>query len=194
MYTSLESATDKLRRHGHEIHLPRSLLPFGLYCWYGRSLTREVSTLTDFHNHNKKAHVPKAPSASSVAAHRHVANKCGHKVTEMKHKRRALHRRDLSIDTNSDETLYNIHAQAPKYDFIKNWTNILTPEASNGPYFYPKSQTLRQDIREGQPGVPLSLEIGVVDVDTCEPVEDVLIDIWVSEMTVLSCSLVGLGS
>lgn len=106
----------------------------------------------------------------------------------MKHKRRALHRRDLSVDTNSDETLYNIHAQAPKYDFIKNWTNILTPEASNGPYFYPKSQTLRQDIREGQPGVPLSLEIGVVDVDTCEPVKDVLIDIWVSEMTVLSCS------
>jgi hypothetical protein len=28
--------------------------------------------------------------------------------------------------------------------------------------------------------VPLSLEIGVIDIDTCEPLEDVLVDIWVS--------------
>ncbi|KAF4458865.1 Intradiol ring-cleavage dioxygenase core [Fusarium albosuccineum] len=63
-------------------------------------------------------------------------------------------------------TVYAIHAKAPKYRKIKNWTNILTPETSNGPYFLPRSQTLRQDIREDQPGVPLSLEIGVIDVDT----------------------------
>lgn len=83
---------------------------------------------------------------------------------------------------NDQETTYEIHANAPKYNFIKNWTNILTPETSDGPYFYPQSQTLRQDIREGQPGVPLSLEIGVVDINTCEPMEDVLVDIWVSRI------------
>lgn len=98
----------------------------------------------------------------------------------MKNARRALHRRAQSIDPNSEETTYKIHAQAPKHNFISNWTNILTPETSNGPYFYPRSQTLRQDIREGQPGVPLSLEVGVIDVDTCEAVDNVLVDIWVS--------------
>lgn len=58
--------------------------------------------------------------------------------------------------------------------------NILTPEASHGAYFYPESQTLWQDIREGQPGVSLSLEVGILDVDTCESLDDVLVDIWVS--------------
>lgn len=98
----------------------------------------------------------------------------------MKKSRRSLRRRELSIDPGSEETTYMIHAQAPKTDFITNWTNILTPETSNGPYFYPRSQILRQDIRGDQAGVPLSLEIGVIDVDTCEAVEDVLVDIWVS--------------
>lgn len=110
----------------------------------------------------------------------------------MKQKRRALHRRDLSIDPSTKETVYEIHAQAPKYDFLKNATNILTPETSNGPYFYPRSQTLRQDIREGQPGVPLSLEIGVIDIDTCDPLEGVLVDIWVSEIGWNCTSLEGL--
>ncbi|THC94371.1 hypothetical protein EYZ11_006169 [Aspergillus tanneri] len=128
------------------------------------------------------AHPSKAPDASSIAAHHRVLKNCGPKVADMK-ARRALHRRDLSVDTNADETLYTIHAEAPKYDFIKNWTNILTPETSNGPYFYPRSQTLRQDIRENQPGVPLSLEIGVIDIDTCEALGDVLVDIWVSLLT-----------
>lgn len=110
-----------------------------------------------------------------------MARKCGHKVGEVKEKRRALRRRDFSIDPGTKETIYEIHALAPKYNFVKNSTSILTPETSNGPYFYPQSQTLRQDIREGQPGLPLSLEIGVIDIDTCEPLEDVLVDIWVSK-------------
>lgn len=104
----------------------------------------------------------------------------------MKQKRRALHRRNLSIDTNSKETVYKIHAQAPKYDLISNVTNILTPETSNGPYVYPQSQVLRQDIREDQPGVPLSLEIGVIDIDTCEPLPEALVSIWVSNIKITS--------
>lgn len=28
--------------------------------------------------------------------------------------------------------------------------------------------------------MPLSLEIGILDVDTCESLNDVLVDIWVS--------------
>lgn len=98
----------------------------------------------------------------------------------MKETRRALRRRAESVDAKSGDTDYIIHAVAPKYKEIKNWTNILTPETSNGPYFLPRSQTLRQDVREGQAGVPLSLEIGVIDVDTCDPLDDVLVDIWVS--------------
>ncbi|EYE90854.1 intradiol ring-cleavage dioxygenase [Aspergillus ruber CBS 135680] len=136
------------------------------------------------------AHTPPSDT-SSIQAHQSLAQKCGPKVGQMK-RAHALRRRG-SIDPGTTETDYTVHAQAPKYDFIRNWTSILTPETSNGPYFYPRSQTLRQDIREDQPGVPLSLEIGVVDVDTCEPVQDVLVDIWHCNATGSYSSFTGLS-
>ncbi|KAJ5873146.1 hypothetical protein N7455_003689 [Penicillium solitum] len=139
------------------------------------------------------SHPHTAPDAASLATHNHVARKCGHKVGEVKEKRRALRRRDFSIDPGTKETIYEIHALAPKYNFVKNSTSILTPETSNGPYFYPQSQILRQDIREGQPGLPLSLEIGVIDIDTCEPLEDVLVDIWHCNATGSYSSFTGLS-
>ncbi|KAJ6187273.1 hypothetical protein N7519_002181 [Penicillium mononematosum] len=122
-----------------------------------------------------------------------AAAQCSDKIGLMKRKSHALRRRDMSIDPNIGITDYIVHAHAPKYDFIKNESCILTPEASNGPYFYPNSQTLRQDIREGQPGVPLSLEIGVIDVNTCEPLPDVLVDIWHCNATGSYSSFTGLS-
>lgn len=37
---------------------------------------------------------------------------------------------------------------------------------------------VRQDLRESQEGVPVYLDLQLVDVNTCEPVSDVYIDIW----------------
>ncbi|KAL4931348.1 intradiol ring-cleavage dioxygenase [Aspergillus undulatus] len=122
-----------------------------------------------------------------------AAGKCTEQIGLMKRKNHALRRRDISIDTNDDIATYLIHANAPKYEFIKNESCILTPETSNGPYVYPRSQVLRQDIREGQPGVPLSLEIGVVDIHTCLPLPDVLVDIWHCNATGSYSSFTGLS-
>ena len=49
-----------------------------------------------------------------------------------------------------------------------------------GPYWYPASELLRQNVVEDQAGVPLELEIGLIDVHTCEPLPDAMISIWVS--------------
>ncbi|KAJ5915195.1 hypothetical protein N7454_011307, partial [Penicillium verhagenii] len=140
-----------------------------------------------------EGHTPKPLNPNELASHAEILKKCGPKVGSQKRSHRALRRRELSVDVNDHETTYEIHAAAPEYDFIRNWTNILTPETSDGPYFYPRSQTLRQDIREGQPGVPLSLEIGVLDVNTCEPLEDVLVDIWHCNATGSYSSFTGLS-
>ncbi|KAJ3534120.1 hypothetical protein NM208_g7675 [Fusarium decemcellulare] len=138
-------------------------------------------------------HPHKEPDAESIKAHHEILERCGPRVAKMKRDRWALRRRGLSIDADSGDTVYNVHAKAPKYRKVKNWTNILTPETSNGPYFLPRSQTLRQDIRENQPGVPLSLEIGVIDVDTCKPLDDVLVDIWHCNATGSYSSFTGLS-
>lgn len=61
---------------------------------------------------------------------------------------------------------------------IPNDTWVLTPEGNSRPYVYPPSQILRQDIKETQPGVPMWLDIGIINMDTCTPLSDVLVDIW----------------
>ncbi|PLB52508.1 protocatechuate 3,4-dioxygenase beta subunit [Aspergillus steynii IBT 23096] len=68
--------------------------------------------------------------------------------------------------------------EAPYYDTIQNGTCVLSPEITSGPYVWPRSQTLRQEMSEDQPGIPLWLDIGVMDMATCAPLEGALVDIW----------------
>ena len=75
-------------------------------------------------------------------------------------------------------TTYEIHTEAPYYDNIQKETCVLTPEMTRGPYIWPRSQTLRQDMTEDQVGDPLWLGIGVLDMDTCEPLPNALLDFW----------------
>lgn len=37
---------------------------------------------------------------------------------------------------------------------------------------------IRNDVTEDQPGVDLALDIQVLDVNTCEPVPNVYLEIW----------------
>lgn len=52
----------------------------------------------------------------------------------------------------------------------------LTPEKTEGPYYFDPS-LIRRDVTEGKAGVPLSLAIGVVDLN-CVPVPNLLVDVW----------------
>ncbi|CEL62341.1 hypothetical protein RSOLAG1IB_10394 [Rhizoctonia solani AG-1 IB] len=68
-------------------------------------------------------------------------------------------------------------AYSPTYSTIQNSTCVTTPEVTEGPY-YVNNELLRQDIREDQEGVELILDIGVMDVTTCTPLEQALVEIW----------------
>jgi protocatechuate 3,4-dioxygenase beta subunit len=54
---------------------------------------------------------------------------------------------------------------------------VLAPEQTAGP-FYLDDHKLRRNIREGRPGVPLTLRLTVVDVSTCRPIRGAAVDIW----------------
>jgi protocatechuate 3,4-dioxygenase beta subunit len=56
-------------------------------------------------------------------------------------------------------------------------TCVLSPEQTEGPFFT-ENDRIRRDVRDGRPGVPLSLRAGVLDVSTCEPIRGALVDIW----------------
>ncbi|PWY74781.1 aromatic compound dioxygenase [Aspergillus eucalypticola CBS 122712] len=134
------------------------------------------------------------PDAVQLARRGAVAKRCSDTVGLMKRNRHAMRRRALSLfDGDGDTTTYTITADAPKYDFLKNDTCILTPETSTGPYVYPRSQTLRQDIVEDQIGVPFVMDIGLMDIHTCEPLTDALVDIWHCNATGSYSSFTGLN-
>lgn len=44
--------------------------------------------------------------------------------------------------------------------------------------FYLRNELVRQDLREGQAGTPLYLDVGVLDITTCQPAKNVFFEIW----------------
>ncbi|MFJ4617699.1 intradiol ring-cleavage dioxygenase [Streptomyces sp. NPDC088812] len=53
----------------------------------------------------------------------------------------------------------------------------LTSETTEGPY-YIDADKLRQDITEDKEGIPLTLDLKVIDSETCKPLRNVAVDIW----------------
>jgi protocatechuate 3,4-dioxygenase beta subunit len=54
---------------------------------------------------------------------------------------------------------------------------VLTPELTEGPY-YVDGERLRRDITEGKTGLPLQLNLKVVNASTCKVVKNASVDIW----------------
>ncbi len=59
----------------------------------------------------------------------------------------------------------------------QNPTCVLMPSATVGPYYF-DANTVRRDVTEGRAGTPMALVIGVVDVATCRPIPNAVVDIW----------------
>jgi len=68
-------------------------------------------------------------------------------------------------------------ASQPTISQIQNFTCVTAPEVIEGPY-YINDELIRQDMREDQPGIPLEMDIGVLDTVTCEPLSGVFIELW----------------
>lgn len=65
----------------------------------------------------------------------------------------------------------------PSVLFAGNNSCILTPEVTQGPYWV-SGELVREDITEDQEGVALTLDIQIIDVNTCEPVPQAYLEIW----------------
>ncbi|KDR66562.1 hypothetical protein GALMADRAFT_130773 [Galerina marginata CBS 339.88] len=66
---------------------------------------------------------------------------------------------------------------------IQNNTCVLTPETTEGPYWHKAGHPIRQNIAEFQNGLLLLLDIGLIDVVTCKPLPNVLVDLWHANAT-----------
>ncbi|KAG6826883.1 hypothetical protein H0H92_014063 [Tricholoma furcatifolium] len=66
---------------------------------------------------------------------------------------------------------------------MQNNSCVLTPVVTEGPYYHIAGHPIRQNIAELQDGLLLLLDIGVIDVNTCQPLPNVLVDIWQANAT-----------
>ncbi|KAH8787995.1 dioxygenase [Diaporthe sp. PMI_573] len=132
-------------------------------------------------------------SASTVAAHGELlsrtelsrrgalAKRCSSHVARLNEKRYA--KRMAKRGWGTGNSTVEVTTAAPYYDVLQNDTCVLSTEITGGPYTWLQSQLLRQDTTEGQPGVPVWLDIGLIDMGTCEPLEGALVSIWSANAT-----------
>ncbi|KAI0008002.1 aromatic compound dioxygenase [Xylariaceae sp. FL0662B] len=83
-----------------------------------------------------------------------------------------------NMDDSVDFTAETPHSTI----FGSNATIGLAPETIIGPYWV-GGEALRQDIVEEQDGIPVHLDLQFLDVATCEPVPDMLVDLWHANAT-----------
>ncbi|KAI4517792.1 aromatic compound dioxygenase [Schizophyllum commune Loenen D] len=81
-----------------------------------------------------------------------------------------------------DETMLAC-SPAPPRTKIQNNTCVLAPEVTEGPYYHHAGHPSRQNIAETQNGLLTFFDIGVIDVETCRPLPNVLVDIWHANAT-----------
>lgn len=115
----------------------------------------------------------KVPHRSIVQRQNQLSKRCADHVANFN--KRRINRRWEASGRNAT---FEITTEAPFYETVQNDTCVLTPEVTSGPYVWPRSQILRQDMAEDQVGVPLWLDIGVLDMATCEPLPNALVDLW----------------
>lgn len=122
------------------------------------------------------AHHGPHPRASKTDLTRRakLGHQCSQHVAQFNEKRW-----NQGLNKRSDPTgTFQLRTEGPYYDKIHNDTCVLAADTTTGPYIWPRSQTLRQDMSEDQQGIPLWLDIGVMDMATCSPLEGVLVDLW----------------
>jgi len=76
--------------------------------------------------------------------------------------------------------------------FTSNATHALTPETIIGPYFV-AGEYIRSDVTENEPGVPIHLDVQFIDINTCESVPNMLVDMWHANATGVYSGVVGSG-
>ncbi|KAF3765446.1 aromatic compound dioxygenase, partial [Cryphonectria parasitica EP155] len=104
-----------------------------------------------------------------------------------------LDSRDLAQLLNTSHLSdLNVTATTPETELFNNsGTCILNPEGDVGP-FYVLGESIRSNLTDGQPGVPLILDGQFLDVETCEPIENLYWDLWNCNTTGVYSGIAGL--
>lgn len=98
----------------------------------------------------------------------------------------------LATDHNETSLGYTANTDAATL-FSSNSSCILTPDVTQGPY-YVGGEYVRRNLIEDQEGVDTVIDYQVIDVDTCEPVPNVYLEMWHCNSTGVYSGIVSSGN
>ncbi|KAF2839091.1 aromatic compound dioxygenase [Patellaria atrata CBS 101060] len=106
-----------------------------------------------------------------------------------------LHARDINKVLNTNHRSNNPwNAQTPDSTvFGSNKSCILAPEIIEGPY-YVSGEVMRTNIVENEKGVPLTLDLQLIDTTTCQPIPTAHLEIWSCNSTGVYSGVAGQGN
>ncbi|KAI0411656.1 Intradiol ring-cleavage dioxygenase [Xylaria grammica] len=162
----------------------------------GHDLTQEIAERRDFLGSVKRTDL--SHCASKLKARgvdkRNVARR--NAAVEKARAKRGLTKRDLdsvlATDHNATDLGYTENTDAATL-FSGYSSCVLTPEVTQGPY-YVGGEYIRENIVEDQEGVDLVIDYQIIDVNTCEPVPDVYLEMWHCNSTGVYSGIVAGGN
>ncbi|KAL3457095.1 Intradiol ring-cleavage dioxygenase [Aspergillus heterothallicus] len=105
-----------------------------------------------------------------------------------------LKARDLTPlnETHESDLVVDLSV-SPEVLFSSGGSCVLAEDVTQGPY-YVSGELIRNNLVEDQEGVPLYLDVQLIDSTTCEPVPDVYIDFWHCNSTGVYSGVVASGN
>ncbi|KAF2445633.1 aromatic compound dioxygenase [Karstenula rhodostoma CBS 690.94] len=162
----------------------------------GHDLTQEIAERREFLSSVKRSdlsHCAAKLKARGVNKRNVVRREA---ALEKARAKRALRKRDLdtviATDHNATAQGYTLNTDATTL-FSGNASCVLTPEVTQGPY-YVGGEWIRSNVVEDQAGVPTLIDYQVIDVDTCEPVTGVYLEMWHCNSTGVYSGVVASGN
>ncbi|KAI0095366.1 aromatic compound dioxygenase [Daldinia grandis] len=162
----------------------------------GHDISQEVKERREFLGSVKRTSL--GHCAAQLKA-RGVANRNVQRRASMLQKartKRGLKKRDLSsiLATSHNATNLGYTPCTSATTLFSGYNScLLTPEVTQGPY-YVGGEYVRQNIIEDQAGVDTILDYQVIDVNTCEPVTDVYVEMWHCNATGVYGGIVASGN
>ncbi|CAI7645792.1 unnamed protein product [Penicillium glandicola] len=145
-----------------------------------------------------------AKCASTLKVRGHQSRNIARRHTAVKNirRRRGLQPTNHLLKARSDDALNTSHhsnltgvdsSTDPDVLFGTEATCILGPDVTQGPY-YVTGELVREDIRESQEGVPLYMDIQLINTNTCEPIPEIYMDLWHCNSTGVYSGIVASGN
>nr|ANH20401.1 catechol dioxygenase 4 [Endoconidiophora polonica] len=162
----------------------------------GHNIMEEALERRDYISNAKRsslAHCADKLKARGVTA-RNIARRSAQ--VEKARAKRDIQKRSLTsvLATDHNKTSEGYTANTDAATLFAGYNScILTPEVTQGPY-YVAGEYVREDISETQEGVELLMDYQVIDVETCDPVPNVYVEIWHCNSTGVYSGIVSSGN